>query len=104
MVREHVEIETISFVFMLKACEQISRVLEGKSIHCAIWKMGFTSTLLVQNGLIHFYNVCGCLVLGYKVFDDISARDFVSWTSMNDDYFANNFYDEALKLFDSMCF
>ncbi|KDP40215.1 hypothetical protein JCGZ_02213 [Jatropha curcas] len=102
MVRERVEMDARSCVFALKACEQFSRVLQGKSIHSIIWKIGFSCVLLVQNGLIHFYSVHGCLVLARKVFDEISVRDVVSWTSMIDGYSAHNCYNEALKIFDLM--
>uniref|UniRef100_A0A2C9W8J8 Pentacotripeptide-repeat region of PRORP domain-containing protein n=2 Tax=Manihot esculenta TaxID=3983 RepID=A0A2C9W8J8_MANES len=102
MVRERIEMDTRSFVFGLKACERFSRILEGKSIHSAIWKMGFVSALLVQNGLIHFYSVHGYLILARKVFDEVYLRDVVSWTSMIDGYSAHNCYNEAFKLFDSM--
>ncbi|KAJ9182152.1 hypothetical protein P3X46_006178 [Hevea brasiliensis] len=102
MVQQRIEMDSRSFVFALKACEQFSRVLVGKSIHSTIWKMGFVCALLVQNGLIHFYSVHGCLILARKVFDEVSLRDVVSWTSMIDGYSARNCYNEAFELFDSM--
>ncbi|KAB5574410.1 hypothetical protein DKX38_001604 [Salix brachista] len=37
-----------------------------------------------------------------QVFDEISERDVVSWTSMIDGYSKHNWCDEAVKLFDSM--
>ncbi|KAJ6427681.1 hypothetical protein OIU84_023135 [Salix udensis] len=51
MVQKGVEMDCRSFVFAFKACEQFLGVLEGKSVHCVVWKMGFVCTLLVQNGL-----------------------------------------------------
>uniref|UniRef100_A0A6N2M7Y1 Pentatricopeptide repeat-containing protein n=1 Tax=Salix viminalis TaxID=40686 RepID=A0A6N2M7Y1_SALVM len=91
-----------SFVFAFKAWEQFLGVLKGKSVHCVSWKMGFVSTLLVQNGLVHFYGMRGCLGLARQVFDEISERDVVSWTSMIDGYSKHRWCDEAVKLFDSM--
>ncbi|KAJ7002068.1 pentatricopeptide repeat-containing protein [Populus alba x Populus x berolinensis] len=102
MVQKGVEMDCRSFVFALKACEQSLEVLEGKSVHCVVWKMGFVYTLLVQNGLVHFYGLRGCLGLARQVFDEISERDVVSWTSMIDGYSKHKWFDEALKLFDSM--
>ncbi|KAJ6711345.1 PENTATRICOPEPTIDE REPEAT-CONTAINING PROTEIN [Salix purpurea] len=58
MVQKDVEMDCRSFVFAFKACEQFLGVLEGKSVHCVVWKMGFVCTLLVQNGLVHFYVRC----------------------------------------------
>jgi len=64
--------------------------------------MGFVYTLLVQNGLVHFYGMRGCLGSARQVFDEISERDVVSWTSMIDVYSMHKWLDEAVKLFDSM--
>ena len=43
MARECVEMDRRSFVFALKVCEQFCAVLEGVSVHCWVWKMGFES-------------------------------------------------------------
>ncbi|KAB5574403.1 hypothetical protein DKX38_001597 [Salix brachista] len=102
MVQKGVEMDCRSFVFAFKACEHFLGVLEGKSVHCCVWKMGFVYALLVQNGLVHFYGMRGCLGLARQVFDEISERDVVSWTSMIDGYSKHKWCDEAVKLFDSM--
>ncbi|XP_050264598.1 pentatricopeptide repeat-containing protein At2g22410, mitochondrial-like [Quercus robur] len=102
MARECVEMDRRSFVFALKACEQFCTVLEGESVHCWIWKMGFDSDLVVRNGLVHFYAECGCLNFAREVFDQSFERDVVTWTSMIDGYVVHNCSEEALKLFNSM--
>ena len=69
MARECVEMDCRSFVFALKASEQFCAVLEGVSVHCWVWKMGFESfdsDLVVRNGLVHFYAKRGCLDLRVK--------------------------------------
>uniref|UniRef100_A0A7N2LUQ4 Pentatricopeptide repeat-containing protein n=1 Tax=Quercus lobata TaxID=97700 RepID=A0A7N2LUQ4_QUELO len=102
MARECVEMDRRSFFFALKACEQFCTVLEGESVHCWIWKMGFDSDLVVGNGLVHFYAECGCLNFAREVFDQSFERDVVTWTSMIDGYVVHNCSEEALKLFNSM--
>ena len=102
MARECVEMDRRSFVFALKACEQFCTVLEGESVHCWIWKMGFDSDLVVRNGLVHLYAECGCLNFAREVFDRSFERDVVTWTSMIDGYVVHNCSEEALKLFNSM--
>ncbi|KAK9290955.1 hypothetical protein L1049_009135 [Liquidambar formosana] len=102
MVRERVEMDERSFVFALKACQQFPTIFEGNSVHCRIYKVGFVSHLLVQNGLIHYYADHGCMSFARQVFDESSMRDVVSWTSMIDGYGQENCPDEAMKLFDSM--
>uniref|UniRef100_A0A2N9GSR3 DYW domain-containing protein n=1 Tax=Fagus sylvatica TaxID=28930 RepID=A0A2N9GSR3_FAGSY len=102
MVRERVEMDRRSFVFALKACEQFCTVLEGESVHCWIWKMGFDWDLVVRNGLVHFYAECGCLKFAREVFDQSFVRDVVTWTSMIDGYVVHNCSEQALELFNSM--
>ncbi|WCJ23834.1 Pentatricopeptide repeat (PPR) superfamily protein [Euphorbia peplus] len=102
MVRNRVEFNCGTFVFALKVCEQFSRVFEGECVHCVIWKMGFDSSLLVQNGLIHFYTVFRGLSLARKVFDEMPVKDVFSWTSMVDCYSKCNCYNQALDLFNLM--
>ncbi|GAV79059.1 PPR domain-containing protein/PPR_2 domain-containing protein [Cephalotus follicularis] len=102
MIEEHVEMDSRSFVFALKACSKFLGVLEGKTVHCNIWKMGFISDLLVQNGVIHFYADGGWVSFARQVFDESSVRDVFSWTSMIDGYAAHDCSNEALDLFDLM--
>ncbi|XP_059431102.1 pentatricopeptide repeat-containing protein At2g22410, mitochondrial-like [Corylus avellana] len=102
MVRERVQMDRRSFVFALKACEQFCTVLDGESVHCCIWKMGFDSDLVVRNGLVHFYATRRCLKLARKMFDETSLKDVVTWTSMIDGYTVHNCTDEALQLFNLM--
>ncbi|XP_006361254.2 pentatricopeptide repeat-containing protein At2g22410, mitochondrial-like [Solanum tuberosum] len=99
MVREKVEMDKRSYVFVLKGCG----VLEGMGVHCRIWKVGFLSDLIVRNGLVHFYGGSGKIVDAQKVFDESPVRDVVTWTSLIDGYVKMNMVDEALRLFDLMC-
>lgn len=102
MVRHGVEMDGSSFVFALKAFGQISVYREGRSIHCQTWKLGLGSTLLVQNGLVHFYANGGFLGCARKVFDECPSRDVVTWTAMIDGYVQRNETDEGLRLFSLM--
>ncbi|PSS01313.1 Pentatricopeptide repeat-containing protein [Actinidia chinensis var. chinensis] len=102
MVREGVEMDKRSFVFALKACEMFCGIDVGKSIHCRIWKVGFTCDLVVRNGLIHFYAGGGCLSYARQMFDESPERDVVSWTTLIDGYAQKNLSDEALRLFELM--
>ncbi|PNY05917.1 pentatricopeptide repeat-containing protein mitochondrial-like [Trifolium pratense] len=102
MIRGRVEMDSRSFVFALKACEQFEEVFVGESVYCVVWKMGFDSQLLVRNGLIHFYSECGLLKYARQVFDESSDKDVVTWTTMIDGYAARNCSDQAMELFKLM--
>lgn len=102
MVEKCVEMDSLSFVFALKACELIHDIEVGKSVHCRIWKVGFVCDLIVRNGLIHLYADDACMSHARQLFDEISVRDVVSWTAMIDGYVKKNMADEALSVFHTM--
>lgn len=102
MARGCVEMDGLSFVYALKACEQRPRFLEGNSVCCLVWKMGFDADLLVRNGLMHYYAERGCLVHARRVFDESPVKDVVTWTTMIDGYAKRGFSDEAVRVFESM--
>ncbi|CAN4076081.1 unnamed protein product [Withania somnifera] len=105
MVRECVEMDKRSYVFVLKGCGVgVGLGLGvGVGVHCRIWKVGFLNDLIVRNGLIHFYGESGRIVEAHKVFDESPNRDVVTWTSLIDAHVKMNRVDEALRLFDLMC-
>lgn len=74
----------------------------GKQIHGLILKSGLVSDLYVNNALIHMFSVCGESGLALKVFDEMSERDVVSWTSMIDGFVDNDRHIEAFKMFEVM--
>ncbi|XP_042490489.1 pentatricopeptide repeat-containing protein At2g22410, mitochondrial-like isoform X2 [Macadamia integrifolia] len=102
MVREQVDMDSRTFVFVLKACEQFQGVMEGEELHCLIYKMGCDADLLIGNGLMHLYAKRGYLGTARLLFDANLERDVVSWTTMINGYAQNNLPDEALKLFNLM--
>ncbi|KAK4766851.1 hypothetical protein SAY86_014602 [Trapa natans] len=102
MLRECVEMDKRSFVFALKACEQLGVVCVGEFLHCKIWKLGFDCEVLVRNGLIRFYAMLGYPGLARKLFDENPLRDIVTWTSMINGYVMNDLPNEALQLFNLM--
>ncbi|XP_057438848.1 pentatricopeptide repeat-containing protein At2g22410, mitochondrial-like [Lotus japonicus] len=102
MLRHRVEMDCRSFVFALKACEELSGDFEGESVHCVVRKLGFDSELLVRNGLIHFYADRGWLKHAREVFDESSLKDVVTWTTMIDGYASRNCSELAMELFNLM--
>lgn len=102
MIRNRVELDCGSFVFALKACGQLAVEMVGMAVHSVIWKLGFDSELLVQNGLIQNYVETGCLGFARQVFDECSVKDVVTWTTMINGYTRNNWLEKAIVLFNSM--
>ncbi|GKU92942.1 hypothetical protein SLEP1_g6595 [Rubroshorea leprosula] len=88
-----------TFPFVLKAC---GRLQMGHEIHSLIVKLGLDDDIYVQNALISFYGCFGLVSVARKVFDEMSERDLVSWSSMIASFANNGFGYEALDLFQKM--
>ncbi|KAG5055232.1 hypothetical protein JHK85_007742 [Glycine max] len=102
MLRGRVPLDARTFVFALKACELFSEPSQGESVHSVARKTGFDSELLVRNGLVNFYADRGWLKHARWVFDEMSAMDVVTWTTMIDGYAASNCSDAAMEMFNLM--
>lgn len=86
---------------MLKACSELSYLHEGRKVHCEILKVGNPDSF-VLTGFVDMYAKCGEVDCSREVFDEITDKNVVSWTSMIAGYVQNNCTDEGLILFNQM--
>lgn len=91
--------DNFTFPFVLKAC---SRLQINLHLHSLIVKHGLDSDIFVQNALICVYGYCGSLEMAVKVFDEMSERDSVSWSTIIASFLNNGHASEALALFQKM--
>ncbi|CAJ2677664.1 unnamed protein product [Trifolium pratense] len=91
-----------TYPFVLKACARISSISLGGVIHSLIVKNGFCSDRYIGNALLRFYSDCGEIGFARKVFDEMSDRDVVSWSSMIGGYVCSKTPLEALNVFQEM--
>ncbi|KAL8147339.1 pentatricopeptide repeat-containing protein At4g35130, chloroplastic-like [Apium graveolens] len=54
----------------------------GKIVHCLAIRMGFGLNVYFCNTMLDVYVKCGEVGLGVQLFDEMSVRDLVSWTTM----------------------
>ncbi|KAK9999720.1 hypothetical protein SO802_019323 [Lithocarpus litseifolius] len=94
--------DNFTFPFVLKACGQCSLVGEGGAVHSMIMKAGFDLDRYIGNTLLRMYAACGATGLARGVFDEMSVRDVVSWSSMIAGYVACNCPSDAFKVFRHM--
>ncbi|XP_074296617.1 pentatricopeptide repeat-containing protein At1g11290, chloroplastic-like [Silene latifolia] len=74
----------------------------GKMMHCVGIQMGFRLDVFFCNTMIEFYVKCGYISLARKLFDEMSLRDHVSWTSMIAGYVGGGDSMRAFDLFYEM--
>ncbi|KAJ4974841.1 hypothetical protein NE237_008015 [Protea cynaroides] len=95
------ENDNVVFSVVLKACSELHELDEGRKLHCQIVKVGNPDSF-VLTGLVDMYAKCGEIGCSRAVFEEISDRNVVSWTSMIVGYVQNDCPQEALVLFNRM--
>ncbi|XP_057982313.1 uncharacterized protein LOC131167526 [Malania oleifera] len=95
--------DKFAFPFALKSCAGLSDLRAGKLIHQHSLCCGCSNDLYVDAALVDMYAKCGDVEAARLVFDKMTQRDLVSWTSMISGYAHNGYNGETLGFFDLMC-
>nr|GEY35877.1 hypothetical protein [Tanacetum cinerariifolium] len=74
--------DKFTYPFVLKACGRCGMLGSGGTVHSLVLKSGFGANLVVENTLVRMYGACGRVGLARHVFDEMSERDVVSWSSL----------------------
>ncbi|KAK9053438.1 hypothetical protein SSX86_030072 [Deinandra increscens subsp. villosa] len=82
MLLNYIVPDCITIPFILKECVSRLDFVVGQSIHAHSFKFGIHDDVYVGNSMISLYTGCGVLRCAYKVFDEMSERDIVSWNSI----------------------
>lgn len=95
------EFDNVVFSIVLKACRELCQFDEGRKLHGLIVKVADPDSF-VLTGLVDLYGKSGEINDSRRVFDCISERNVVCWSSMIASYVQNNCPDDALLLFNRM--
>ncbi|KAL4577287.1 hypothetical protein LXL04_013393 [Taraxacum kok-saghyz] len=79
-----------AITFTLKSCIHLGIPEFGKSIHVDIIKFGLNTNRFVGSSLITFYSTYRAMTDACKVFDEITERDIVTYTSLITGYTQTN--------------
>nr|XP_043622636.1 pentatricopeptide repeat-containing protein At4g21065-like [Erigeron canadensis] len=91
--------DKFTYPFVIKACGRCALLAAGGSVHSLVLKTGFDSNSVVNNTLVRMYAGCGNVGLAGQVFDEMSDRDVVSWSSMIAACLTCNYPSKALSVF-----
>ncbi|KAG7958808.1 hypothetical protein I3843_10G036600 [Carya illinoinensis] len=95
--------DSFTFPIVNRAVSSLQRdVIYGKMVHCVSTKMGFGSDVYFSNTMIEVYVKCGRLGYARKLFDEMSYRDLVSWTSIIAGYAGEGNISGAFDLFQQL--
>lgn len=105
MLELGVKPDGFTFSSLLKACSNLGFPPLVTQLHSMIVKCGYGSFLSVENSLIHLYgSLCMDAESARRVFDRMSCRDVVSWTSIIRACCSLEKYGESMELFSRMQF
>lgn len=88
-----------TFPFVLKACSRVSDLGLGEKLHALAVKGGFGLDVYVNSGLVYLYAKHGCLSSAHKVFDEISEKNIITWTTIISGYIGAYRFKEAIDMF-----
>ncbi|KAH9626817.1 hypothetical protein KSS87_002463 [Heliosperma pusillum] len=100
MVELDVKPSCYTFPMVLKSCGKLSALREGQQVHSVVTKNGFRTNPYVGNTLIEMYSGAGKCGKAYKVFDEMSLRNIVAWTTMISGFIMCGQMVAARRLFD----
>lgn len=86
MLRNDVVPDHLTYPFLAKACARLMELKLGRCIHGIILRNGFVFDRFVSNSLMHMYGSCADNVGARNLFDEMPARNLVSWNTMVDAY------------------
>ncbi|KAG2671200.1 hypothetical protein I3760_14G123000 [Carya illinoinensis] len=99
---ERVKPDEVTMIGVVSSCSQLADLNYGREFHRYIEKNGLNFTLQLSNALMDMYMKCGSLEEAQAIFDSMTRRTIVSWTTMIVGYAKTGFLDIARKLFYEM--
>lgn len=94
--------DAILMVKVLKASSDLGFLEQAECFHSYVIKFGFDSNPFVGASLVELYSRCGSLGSASKVFNEITLKDTVVWTSLITGYGIHGKGNKALETFDQM--
>ncbi|KAL9670801.1 hypothetical protein QQ045_008359 [Rhodiola kirilowii] len=102
MISEGTRPDMVTLVAVLGACDQITALQFGATLHSFLLKVGFGSTTQVGTALVDMYAKCGSLLCSRHAFDEINCKSLVTWSTMISGYGLHGKGKEAISIFNGM--
>ncbi|KAF3565429.1 hypothetical protein DY000_02018806 [Brassica cretica] len=102
MLSSGVKPNEVTLISVLSGCASVGALMHGKIHAYALRNQQNAVPLFVSNCLIDMYAKCGDIGKGRFVFDCMTERNEVTWTSLMTGYGMHGYGEEALGIFDEM--
>ncbi|KAJ4973584.1 hypothetical protein NE237_006758 [Protea cynaroides] len=104
MLYQRAQVSSFLLPSLLRACSGLGDVDMGAKIHGKIIKSGFDSDVVVETALLSMYGEKGELDAARAIFDKMSTRDVICWSSIICSYVQDGQPYSALEMFQRMVF
>ncbi|KAJ0987386.1 hypothetical protein J5N97_005742 [Dioscorea zingiberensis] len=94
--------DAVTVVAVLSACSQTGSLKLGRLMNGYAIANGFGENVVVLNALIDMYAKCGCIGEARRLFNSMTDKTVVSWTTMISGHALNGDVEEALDVFSQM--
>lgn len=102
MGRLRIRADLFTALAAISSIAEIKSVEFAKQMHAHIFRNGSDYQVSVHNSLIDMYCKCNHLEAAKKIFDLLTNKTLISWSSMIKGYVSHNQFSEALFLFNKM--
>ena len=103
MLVEGIRPNRVTLLALLPACANLGGAKHAKQLHGYAFRHGFESDFHFSAALVHFYGEFGEALRSAKlIFERMTHKDVVMWSTIIKSYSAGGNYSEAIRLFREM--
>ncbi|KAH7315371.1 hypothetical protein KP509_21G046800 [Ceratopteris richardii] len=102
MEQRGVETNEVTFVSVLKACTSLRMIGFATQIHLRIMELKADQNRILNNTLVDLYHKCGDINGAFRVFENLSQRDVVSWNIVMAGHISCERLEESVALYRQM--
>lgn len=102
MEKEGIKPDEVTMIGVISSCAQLKNLNLGKEFHQFIEEIQINMTVPLGNALIDMYVKCENMEAAESLFNKMTKKTIVSWTTMVVGYSKHGRIDDAKKLFDEM--
>ncbi|CAN6444427.1 unnamed protein product [Victoria cruziana] len=94
--------DLVVYSVLLKSCIRLRDFRRGKLLHAQLLQSNVECDTILLNSLISFYSKFGDWEMGYKIFQEMGAKNLVSWGAMISCFAQNGQHGRAIAKFKKM--
>ncbi|CAN8325234.1 unnamed protein product [Cochlearia groenlandica] len=103
MTKDGVKPDLVTILSLISGCGKFGSLEIGKWVDAIANTYGYKrDNIMVCNALVDMYSKCGSILKAREIFDNMSQKTVVTWTTMIAGYALNSIFLESLELFHKM--